>query len=115
MLGREANTQQLNSKLVTLFLLLILVAFAGRARAQSSDPPFSKDKPLLEVDVRKFGYERTVKKAVRPVRILMDFTDTDHLALAWAIPEIQPVQRGAVYLGPPPAHQTFRRPRRPPP
>jgi hypothetical protein len=64
---------------------MALFASASRAQLQERDPPLSKDKPRFEVDLRKFGYERFGdKKAVRPIRIRVDFTDVNSLALAWA-------------------------------
>ncbi len=66
-------------------LMIAFFASASRAQLQERDPPLSKDKPLFEVDLRKFGYERFGdKEAVRPIRIRVDFTDVNGLALAWA-------------------------------
>jgi hypothetical protein len=99
------TTHVLNPKLVTVVLLATTLAFIGRAHAQRSDLPLSKDKPLFEVDAHKFGYERfSDKKAVRPVRILVDFTDVSHLALAWAMPDPVSTAKNAGQPSPRPAH-----------
>jgi hypothetical protein len=66
-------------------LMVASLASATRAQPQERDPPLSRDKPLFEVDVRRFGYERfSDKKAVRPIRIRVDFIDANSLSLAWA-------------------------------
>jgi hypothetical protein len=43
--------------------------------------------PLWQVDLRQFGYERFPRRAVRPIRLFVDFSDNNHLAVAWISPD----------------------------
>jgi outer membrane protein assembly factor BamB len=62
-------------------LALAGVAFVCVVRAQDSEPSASKDHPLLEVDLHKFGYDTS--RGTKRLRKFVDFTDSNHLALAW--------------------------------
>src|SRR5271170_5249256 len=97
------NTRVLNP--VIMILLATALATLGKAHAQKPDLPFNEDKPLFEIDTRKFAYERySDKKAVRPIRIRIDFTDAGHLALVWAMPKGAPAPKNAGQPSPRPAH-----------
>jgi hypothetical protein len=66
-------------------LLLIAVSFSfgkrGQADLQPSPPP-ATNHPQLEIDLRKIGYE-THKDPSAFLRMSTDFTDDNHLAIAW--------------------------------
>jgi hypothetical protein len=101
----EMKTQGLNSKSAGMVLVATVLVFLGTALAQKPNPLFSNDKPLFEVDVRKFGYEKySDKKFVRPIQILLDFTDASHLALAWALPASESAAKKAGQSSLRPAH-----------
>lgn len=51
------------------------------------EPPPTKDRPLWKIDVSQFGYERYPRRMVRPLRLFVDFTDNDHVAIAWISPD----------------------------
>jgi hypothetical protein len=100
----EMKTHLLNPKSVAVVLVAIALALTGNAHTQNPDPLFSKDKPLFEVDARKFGYERFSGKKAVPVGILVDFTDAGHLALAWAMPDTVSTAKNASQQSPRAAH-----------
>lgn len=52
-----------------------------------TEPPPTKDHPLWKIDVSQFGYERYPRRMVRPLRLFVDFTDNDHVAIAWVNPD----------------------------
>jgi hypothetical protein len=62
-------------------------------RAQTPEPAPSKDQPLAQVDVRQFGYERFPRREVRPQHLAVDFTDNDHVAVAWLRPDTTEANR----------------------
>jgi hypothetical protein len=61
--------------------LLVLVATMG-AEAWSSGPT-----PLWKIDIRQFGYVSFPRKAVRPTRLSIAFTDEGHVVIAWISPD----------------------------
>jgi len=61
-----------------LFAGLVLVCVA---QAQVPEPPLSKDRPLVEIDLHQFGYDAS--SANRRLQKFADFTDASHLALGW--------------------------------
>ncbi len=69
----------MNWKLATVFLAIMFLVVA--VRAQAPDPSSGKDHPVLEVDLRKFGYDTS--KASRHLPKFVDFIDSGHLAIAW--------------------------------
>jgi hypothetical protein len=52
-----------------------------RAQSQEFDPPLSKDRPLIEMDLGKFGYDTS--SATNRLPKFVDFTDLNRLALGW--------------------------------
>jgi hypothetical protein len=62
-------------------LIVAGVALVCVVRAQNPDPSLSRDRPLLELNLRKFGYDTS--SATRRLRKFVDFTDSGHLAVAW--------------------------------
>ncbi len=65
----------------SLTALLLLVATMA-AEGWGSEPT-----PLWKVDVRQFGYVSFPRKAVRPTRLSVAFTDNAHIAVAWISPD----------------------------
>lgn len=61
--------------------LLTVIFLLGAGHAQIPDSSSDKDRPLLEVDLRKFGYDTS--SATRHLPKFVDFTDSGHLAVAW--------------------------------
>jgi hypothetical protein len=60
--------------------------FAGLAlicvvQAQDPEPPLSKDRPLVEIDLHRFGYDTS--SATSRLQKFVDFTDASHFAVAW--------------------------------
>lgn len=68
---------------VPIAIACVVVVLVCRAQPppQTLEPSPTTDHPLVEVDLRKFGYERLNGK--RPTRTFIDFTDSNHLAVAW--------------------------------
>jgi hypothetical protein len=62
-------------------LVLSGVVFVCAARAQEPEPFPSKDRPLLEIDLRRVGYDTS--SATKRLQKFVDFTDASHLAVAW--------------------------------
>jgi hypothetical protein len=58
-----------------------------RAQPQASVP--GNDSPVLEVDLRRFGYEIT--KFIRPT--FLEFTDNDQLMWAWLTVDKAPPEK----------------------
>ncbi len=54
---------------------------AVRAQPQDSERAVCQDQPLLDLDLRAFGYDTS--SATRRLREFVDFTDLSNLALAW--------------------------------
>jgi hypothetical protein len=73
--------------LVATVLLGITMGCAPGAQTQSAERAPMNGHPSVEVDVRQFGYERFVGRSARPLPISIDFTDSDHLAVAWLLPD----------------------------
>jgi hypothetical protein len=74
------NGAMRSNALPAIAFLVVVLACAVQGQAQTIVPP-TKDHPLLEVDVRKFGYER-LNGSMR-THTFVDFTDNDHLAVGW--------------------------------
>jgi hypothetical protein len=63
-------------------ILAGLAAVSGvRAQPQDLDPILNKDRPLLEIDLGKFGYDTS--SATNRLPKFVDFTDLNRLALGW--------------------------------
>ena len=68
----------------TLGLLLLLVASLASAQTKSQpiEPELSRDRPLLEIDLRKYGYEPHGNGAgVEPLSLA--FTQSNNLLVSW--------------------------------
>ena len=69
-------------KYIAGVMLAGLGAVSGiQAQSQDFDPILSKDRPLLEVDFGKFGYDTS--SATNRLPKFVDFTDFNRLALGW--------------------------------
>src|SRR6266851_4521466 len=69
-------------KYIAGVMLAGLGAVSGiQAQSQDFDPILSKDRPLLEVDLGKFGYDTS--SATNRLPKFVDFTDFNRLALGW--------------------------------
>ncbi len=68
-------------KSVALILVGIAFVFVGRAQSQDDELDRWEKRPLLELDLRKFGYDTS--NGTKRLRKFVDFTDASHLALAW--------------------------------
>jgi hypothetical protein len=66
-------------------MALVAVVLCGVTAGK--EPPPTKDHPLWKIDVSNFGYERYPRRMVRPLRLFVDFTDNDHVAIAWVSPD----------------------------
>lgn len=81
----------------TYFLMLALVLSVPirGAQVQTSEPGQvpSIEHPTWDIDVKQFGYERFPHKQVRPVRIALDFSDNDHIAVGWIRPDVTVKQK----------------------
>lgn len=73
-LSTAASRKSLASALAALTLVCFL-------RAQDSKPALSKEPPLVELDLRKFGYDNS--GSTKRLQKFVDFTDASHLAVAW--------------------------------
>jgi hypothetical protein len=63
-------------------ILAGLATISGvRAQSQDFDPILSKDHPLVEIDLGKFGYDTS--GATNRLPKFVDFTDLNRLALGW--------------------------------
>jgi outer membrane protein assembly factor BamB len=76
---RSANSGMTNT--VALIFVLFAFVFPGRAQSQDFDPSLSKDRPLLELDLGKFGYDTSSRTKRLPK--FVDFTDSNRIALGW--------------------------------
>ncbi len=82
----------------------VAIVCGVRAQARESKPTTGSDRPLWEIDLRQFGYERWLRRSTRPLPLFVDFTDVDHLAVGWIRPDIPHVDGRRAPLGPEPAH-----------
>lgn len=84
-------------------LVAVALAFAtvSAGKTQTPEPAPSNERPVLELDLRKYGYE--LPRFVWPS--FVEFTDNDHLAWAWVTvdPSPKPSVRPKNY-SPPPSH-----------
>jgi hypothetical protein len=75
-----------------------------RGQAQNPKPTASSDRPLWEIDLRQFGYERWLRKNTRPFPVAVDFTDIDHIAVGWTMPDVPHEAKRKGPVGPEPAN-----------
>jgi hypothetical protein len=86
-------------KKVTLIFVGVAAVFLGRVECQVLEPGLSKDRPLLEVNLAKYGYE--VPHNYWPLDKPLVFIDSARLAWAWVtIDDVKTSQRPT----PVPAH-----------
>jgi hypothetical protein len=71
-------------RLKVMVPVAIAVVLCGVTTGTGAPP--DKDRPLWKIDVSQFGYEGYPRRMVRPLRLFVDFTDNDHLAIAWVSP-----------------------------
>ncbi len=71
----------------TMALATVVFICGVRSRAQEQEPTPTGEHPIWKVDVQQFGYERFPRKSVRPLRLVMNFTDNNHVAIAWVTPD----------------------------
>jgi len=90
----------------SLSTVLVGVALVCGMQAQSAEPKqtTAHDRPLWTMDLRQFGYERWLRKNTRPFPVGVDFTDTDHIAVAWTMPDVPHEAKHTAPLIPEPAH-----------
>src|ERR1035441_8244267 len=62
---------------VAVLLLVGTMALMGRAHPQDLEPAPTKDQPVLELDLRKLGYEPFTDSDIR-WQTFVDFTDDNH-------------------------------------
>jgi hypothetical protein len=90
-------------KLVAACVVALTIACVPEVRSQSAEPPPTGDKPIVEVDLHKFGYERYRNThAIWPT--FLDFIDIQNLALAWMTPDDRTAAAKTGILTPTPAH-----------
>ena len=77
-------------------LTVVFLASVSTAQLPERDPPLTKDKPLFEVDLSKFGYERFSDEKVRAVLIRVAFTDANTAAAAWSVYDPPIASKGTV-------------------
>jgi len=66
---------------VLLMVLSAALLFAAPARSQNLDPSLSTDSSLLEINLHELGYDTSRGNPRLPQ--FVDFTDSNHIALAW--------------------------------
>ena len=88
----------------TLLALLTAVITVGLvAEAQETEPSPAGEHPLVELNLKKFGFERYRSSHSRwPT--FVDFIDNTHLAVAWLTPDDRAAAASAGPLSPTPAH-----------
>jgi hypothetical protein len=75
----------------TAMVLAAVTLICGiRPRAQEPEQTPRAGHPLWQDDVQQFGYERFPRKTVRPLRLVVNFVDNDHVAIAWVTPDTAP-------------------------
>jgi hypothetical protein len=84
-----------------LFALLPFV-FPDRVQSQDFDPSLSKDAPVLEIDLGKFGYDTS--SSTKRLPKFVDFTSVNQLALSWPTFDDPSVAQNTGPLTPRPAH-----------
>jgi hypothetical protein len=70
----------MKNRAALLFALLAFV-FPGRVHSQDFDPSLSKDAPVSEVNLGKFGYDTS--SSTKRLPKFVDFTSVNQLALSW--------------------------------
>jgi hypothetical protein len=88
----------------TVLVGVVLGVCGMRAQAREPKPTSANDRPLWEIDLRQFGYERWLRRSTRPLPLVVDFTDIDHLAVGWIRPDGASVAGRNDTYGPEPAH-----------
>jgi hypothetical protein len=72
----------------TTMVLVTVVFICGiRPRAQEPELTPTGGHPFWKIDVQQFGYERFPRKSVRPLGLVVNFVDNEHLAIAWLTPD----------------------------
>lgn len=86
--------------------ILVALALVYRMGAQSPEPQQvnASDRPLWTINLRQFGYERWLRKNTRQFPVGVDFTDSDHIAVAWTMPDPPKEARKVGPVVPEPAH-----------
>jgi hypothetical protein len=88
-------------------IIAALVAFGlglvPRATCQASGPAPTKELPIFEVNLHKFGYERYHDKDVL-WPIFTDFTDSHSVAVAWITPDNRSAATKSGLRNPTPSH-----------
>lgn len=78
------------------------VALVYGVRAQDADPTLNNGRPLVQVDLRKYGYDTSSR--TRPLHKFADYTDSSHLAVAWLTLDNRSGDTKAEPLATKPAH-----------
>lgn len=90
-------------KLVALCVVGFTIALLPEVRSQNAEPPPGKDKPIVDIDLHKFGYERYRNThTIWPTFVY--FIDVQNLALAWVTPDDREAAARTGILTPTPAH-----------
>jgi hypothetical protein len=88
-----------------MLIVLVGVFVCGiRAQTREAKPASANERPLWEIDLRQFGYERWLRRSTRPLPLVVDFADIDHLAVGWIRPDVVHVAGRKDTYGPEPAH-----------
>lgn len=89
-------------KVLGLGLIVAAPLVSAQAQSQNFEPAFSKDRPLLETDLREYGYKPGLSG--RSDFLSLDFTDSKHLIFGWTTLDDPDVDRKKGLLTLVPSH-----------
>jgi hypothetical protein len=101
---KMSDPQKTIEKTLGLVLLLVVPVLSAQTKSQTlePEPALSKDRPLLELSLQKYGYKPHASG--RPDYWSLAFADTDDLVLGWTTLDNPSGDEKKGYLTPTPSH-----------
>ncbi len=69
------------------FFIAVVVLYGGQGFGQQAPTTRAESHLLWKTDLRQFGYQQFHHSSVRWMRLIVDFTDNNHIVIGWISPD----------------------------
>jgi hypothetical protein len=82
------------------FLIAALILYGARALGQQTGVTRGESHLLWKTDLRELGYQQFPHSSVKWMRVVVDFTDDNHLVVGWIRPDELSETKGSAFAVP---------------
>lgn len=91
--GHKRTARMRRYRLILRLLIAVVVLNGVRALGQETGAARTERQPLWKTDLREFGYEQFSPYNVRWMRLIVHFTDDNHVVIGWISPDAATLSR----------------------